>query len=152
MVEKTAPRAQRRNAQLLLMYVDVDGLKQVNDRLGHAAGDALLVAAAETLRATFREGDVLARIGGDEFVALALLGEDERLEQQALSERLESAVCARRAELGDDYDFSLSFGSLVAGWQELDRIEELLARGDERMYEAKRARRRARRPTGAGPC
>ena len=79
MVEQTAPRAQWRDARLLLMYVDVDGLKQVNDRLGHAAGDAVLVAAAETLRATFRAEDVLARIGGDEFVALALLGEDERL-------------------------------------------------------------------------
>ena len=148
MVEQAAPRAQWRDARLLLMYVDVDGLKQVNDKLGHAAGDAVLVAAAETLRATFRAEDVLARIGGDEFVALALLGEDEQLEQQALSARLARAVSAKHAELGEDYAFSLSFGGLVASWEELGRIEELLARSDERMYEAKRARRRESRPAG----
>jgi diguanylate cyclase (GGDEF)-like protein len=129
------------------VYGDVDGLKEVNDRLGHAAGDALILATAEALRLTFRDEDVLARIGGDEFVALALLSrsEDERLDQTTIVARLEAAVAGKRAELGEDYAFSLSFGSLVADWQELGRIDDLLARSDERMYEAKRSQRRAQR-------
>lgn len=144
MVDQTRPRARRLSAQVLLMYFDVDGLKHVNDRLGHAAGDVIVVAAAETLRRTFRQDDILARIGGDEFVALALLGRDhERLDQQTLLARLEHTVADKRHELGDDYDFSLSFGIIAATWEELSRIDALLARADARMYEVKHARPRA---------
>ncbi|HJW75043.1 MAG TPA: sensor domain-containing diguanylate cyclase [Thermoleophilia bacterium] len=143
MVDQTRPRARRLSAQVLLMYFDVDGLKHVNDGLGHAAGDALVVAAADALRLTFRHDDILARLGGDEFVALALLTwDDERLDHQTILTRLHDAVAAKRAELGDDYEFSLSFGTASATWQELGRIDELLARADARMYEAKRARPR----------
>jgi len=145
MVGETRRRARRTSAQVLVMYLDVDGLKRVNDEMGHAAGDAVLVAAGETLRLAFREDDVLARLGGDEFVAMAMLGhsDDERLDLQAIETRLEDAVRTKRAELGDDYAFSVSFGSLVVTCDELGEIDELLARTDERMYKAKRARRRA---------
>ena len=116
-------RARRSDRQVLLMYFDVDGLKRVNDEKGHADGDRLLVAAADVLRAAFRERDVVARLGGDEFVAMALLGRrhDEQLDRQAIETRLQDAVRAKRAELGDDYDFSVSFGSMVANHAELER-------------------------------
>jgi diguanylate cyclase (GGDEF)-like protein/PAS domain S-box-containing protein len=142
--DRVRRRARRAHAQVLLMYLDVDGLKRVNDEMGHAAGDELLVAAADVLRVAFREQDVVARLGGDEFVALALLGrrDDERLDCQAISARLEEAVRAKRAELGEAYDFSVSSGSVVANADELDQIDELLARTDQRMYTAKRERRR----------
>jgi diguanylate cyclase (GGDEF)-like protein len=126
------------------MYLDVDGLKRVNDELGHAAGDRLLVAAADVLRAAFRDRDVVARLGGDEFVALAVLGRhhDERLDRQTIEARLQYALKAKRVELGGDFDFSVSFGAMVANHAELDEIDELLARADQRMYTVKRARRR----------
>jgi diguanylate cyclase (GGDEF)-like protein/PAS domain S-box-containing protein len=144
MVDQTRPRARRLGAQVLLMYFDVDGLKHVNDRLGHAAGDVMVAAAADALRLTFRQDDILARLGGDEFVALALLGWDnERLDQQTILTRLKETVAAQRADLGDDYDFSLSFGTVIATWEELGDIDALLARADARMYEAKHARPRA---------
>jgi diguanylate cyclase (GGDEF)-like protein/PAS domain S-box-containing protein len=145
MVEQTRRRARRAGAQVLVMYVDVDGLKRVNDDIGHATGDALLVAAGEALRLAFREEDVLARLGGDEFAALAVLGrsDDERLDLQAIETRLENAVRATRIELDGDYALSLSVGSLVATCDELGEIDELLARTDELMYSAKRAKRRA---------
>src|SRR5665811_463657 len=145
MVGETRRQARRASAQVLVMYLDVDGLKRVNDEMGHAAGDALLVAAGETLRLAFREEDVLARLGGDEFVALAVLdrSDDERLDLQALEARLESAVQTKRKALGEDYAFSVSFGSLVVTCEELREIDELLARTDERMYRAKRSQRRA---------
>ena len=143
MVGETRRRARRAGAQVLVMYLDVDGLKRVNDEMGHAAGDGLLVATGEALRLAFREEDVLARLGGDEFVALAVLGrcDDERLDCQAIEARFESAVQTKRTELGEDYAFAVSFGSLVVTSEELREIDELLARTDERMYRAKRAKR-----------
>ncbi len=143
-VDETRRRARRGDKQVLLMYFDVDGLKRVNDERGHAEGDRLLVAAADVLRAAFRERDVVARLGGDEFVAMALLGrrEDEQLDRQAIEVRLQDAIRDKRAELGADYDFSVSFGSMVANHLELVEIDELLARADQRMYSVKRARRR----------
>jgi diguanylate cyclase (GGDEF)-like protein/PAS domain S-box-containing protein len=144
MVEETRCRARRAGAQVLVMYLDVDGLKRVNDEMGHASGDAVLVAAGEALNLAFREEDVVARLGGDEFVALAILGrcDDERLDLQAIEARLERAVQTKRTELGEGCSFSVSFGSLVVTCEELGEIDELLARTDERMYRAKRSRRR----------
>jgi diguanylate cyclase (GGDEF)-like protein len=126
------------------MYFDLDGLKQVNDEQGHAEGDRLLVAAADVLRAAFRERDVVARLGGDEFVAMALLGRrhDEQLDRQAIEARLDEAMRAKHAELGESFDFSMSCGSMVANHVQLGSIDELLARADQEMYAAKRARRR----------
>ena len=144
MVEETRLRARHAGAQVLVMYLDVDGLKRVNDEMGHAAGDAVLVAAGEALRLAFREEDVVARLGGDEFVALAVLGrcEDERLDRRAIEARLQSAVQTKRTELGEDCAFAVSFGGLVVTCEELGEIDELLARADKRMYGAKRSRRR----------
>jgi diguanylate cyclase (GGDEF)-like protein/PAS domain S-box-containing protein len=144
MVGETRRRARRDGAQVLVMYLDVDGLKRVNDEMGHAAGDATLIATADALRLAFREEDVLARLGGDEFVALAVLGrcDDERLDLQAIESRFAGAVQMKRKELGDDFAFAVSFGSLVVTCEELREIDELLARTDKRMYKAKRSRRR----------
>lgn len=142
-VEEMRRRARRGDRQVLLMYFDVDGLKRVNDERGHAAGDRLLVAAADALRAAFREHDVVARLGGDEFVAMALLGRrhDEHLDRQMIEARLRDAVRAKRTELGEDYDLSVSVGSMVANHVELGEIDEVLARADQRMYTVKRSRR-----------
>jgi diguanylate cyclase (GGDEF)-like protein/PAS domain S-box-containing protein len=136
-------QARTSSAQVLLLYLDVDGLKRVNDVMGHAAGDAMIRAAADALRLAFREVDVLARLGGDEFVALAVLGRhaDERLDRQAIEARLDEAVRVQREHLGEEFGFTVSSGSLVANWEELAEIDELLARADQRMYRAKRTRR-----------
>ncbi len=145
-VDEVRRRARRTDSQVLLMYLDVDDLKRVNDELGHAAGDRLLVAAADVLRTALREKDVMARLGGDEFVALAVLGRhhDERLDCQTIEARLQEAIRTMRTTLGDAYGFSISVGTMVANHAELDDIDELLARADQRMYEVKRARRRRR--------
>ncbi|MCX6374375.1 MAG: sensor domain-containing diguanylate cyclase [Actinobacteria bacterium] len=148
LVGETRRRARRDGAQVLVMYLDVDGLKRVNDEMGHAAGDAVLIATGDALRLAFREEDVLARLGGDEFVALAVLGrcDDERLDLQAIEARFEGAVRAKRKELGEACAFAVSFGSLVVTGDELREIDELLARTDKRMYKAKRSRRRTSGP------
>ena len=145
-VDEIRRKARRGDRQVLLTYFDVDGLKRVNDERGHSEGDKLLVAAADVLRAAFRDEDVVARLGGDEFVALALLGRrhDEHLDRQAIAARLEQAMQAKREELGETFDFSISLGSTVANHLELCSIDDLLARADAQMYEAKRARSRKR--------
>jgi diguanylate cyclase (GGDEF)-like protein/PAS domain S-box-containing protein len=142
-LDKIALIAGQRGANILIVYIDVDGLKRVNDLMGHAAGDVVLLAAAEVLRLTFREDDLVARMGGDEFVAMAVLGhpDDERLDQDTIMNRFEGLIAAKRAELGEEYQFSLSCGMAVVGQEEVGRIDELLARADKRMYEAKRTRK-----------
>ncbi len=151
MADEAHQRALQQGVQVLLMYVDVDGLKRVNDQMGHAAGDVLIVAAANVLRVTFRETDLLARLGGDEFVALALLGHssDEQLDRQTILARFQGAVAAKRAELGDAYDFSLSCGTIITTADDLAHIDDLLARADREMYTAKRTRQRSQAGSAA---
>ena len=153
-VDTVRRRARRNDSQVLLMYLDVDGLKRVNDEMGHAEGDRLLVATADALRSAFRESDVVARLGGDEFVALAVLGRrhDERLDCETIEARLQDAIRAKRTEFGDQLDFSVSFGAMVANDEELDEIDELLARADQRMYRMKRGRGASQAPSPGRPA
>jgi diguanylate cyclase (GGDEF)-like protein/PAS domain S-box-containing protein len=147
MIDHECRRARRLGAKAVLLYADLDGLKVANDALGHAAGDALLLAAGEALRSTFRDSDVVARIGGDEFVALAVLGrdDDDRLDEATIGRRLEEALETKRAELGAGYDLEVSYGMMLADWTELGEIDVLLARADGLMYRQKRARAARRR-------
>lgn len=120
-----------------LMFMDLDGLKQANDRLGHEAGDAMLRLAADILRKVLREADVAARMGGDEFCVLARGPGGE-----ALHRRLREAIAACDDEQG--FRLSASIGvAEVADCKGL-ALDDLLALADERMYQDKRARRAGR--------
>jgi diguanylate cyclase (GGDEF)-like protein len=123
----------------LLLFVDVNGMKPVNDRLGHAAGDGTLRDTADLLRATFRDSDIVARLGGDEFVVLAV----DALPTHAslLSERLQRNVDAFNETSQRPYLVSMSVGTSVWDPAHPRGIGELLAEADARMYEAKRRRR-----------
>ncbi len=123
----------------LLLFVDVNGMKPINDRLGHAQGDRVLRDTADLLRLTFRESDILARLGGDEFVVLAVDAQNEH--SSLLCERLQRNVKALNDTQKRPYHVSLSVG--VSAWDPAKprTVEELLAEADARMYEAKRARR-----------
>ena len=116
-----------------LFYLDLDGFKAVNDRFGHAAGDAVLSQLAHRIAALLRAGDTAARLGGDEF---AVLCEDtEPHHAAAIVERLHAAAAA--PFLVDDIEIvlSASVGSYPA--HVADPLE-LLRRADRRMYESKR--------------
>ncbi len=134
--------AGRVGAAVSQVYVDMDGLKQINDRLGHRTGDRALVETADILRETFRDADVIARIGGDEFAVLTVesgtSGADTMLER--LRERL-----ARRNSVADRrYGLSLSVGVARAEAGSGASVDELLASADRWMYEQKRAKRATR--------
>jgi diguanylate cyclase (GGDEF)-like protein/PAS domain S-box-containing protein len=100
-VGEARQRARRLSAQVLVLHAELTGLKGANDRLGHAAADALVLAAVDVLQLAFRDSDVVARLGGDEFVAMAVLGRSdrERVDWRTIVARFDEAVLAKRAEL-----------------------------------------------------
>lgn len=137
--------ARRTRAKSLLVFIDIDGLKVVNDSLGHRAGDALLVDAARVLTAVFRDTDVIGRVGGDEFAVLALAEGGNA--PDTISRRLESRIRELNAQPGRAYALSMSHGI-----QELPAavhlsLDEQLAKADHAMYQRKRAQAE-RKPAG----
>ena len=130
--------AARREQQVLgLFFMDLDGLKQINDTLGHMIGDDALRDTAEVLRNTFRGSDIVARLGGDEFVALAHLHSERDIE--TLCVRLREHLREFNESRQRPYQVDLSIGAtLVDGPADLN-LEEVIARADEAMYQEKRA-------------
>lgn len=126
-------RARRHRRALTAAYVDVDDFKEVNDRLGHAEGDALLVAVARILRATTRAVDAVARLGGDEFGLL--LPETDAGEAEALLDRLRDEILAAMEEHGWRVGVSIGAATFVSPPASVD---EMMACADELMYAAKR--------------
>lgn len=128
--------ARREQHAMGLFFIDLNGLKKINDRFGHRTGDQALRDTATVLRQTFRESDVLARIGGDEFVALAHLSGDTN----ALRIRLREHLVDFNATQPRPYRLDVSIGTAVVNVGRDDDIETLIARADAAMYEDKRAK------------
>lgn len=129
-------RAERFGEPLSLLVADLDGLKDINDRHGHVAGDAALREAAQRMQAAARGSDSLARVGGDEFVMILPHADEQGA----------AGVAARVCELirrepvpyrGESIRLSISVG--VATWRTGEDSSALLERADRQMYEAKRA-------------
>jgi diguanylate cyclase (GGDEF)-like protein/PAS domain S-box-containing protein len=130
----------RRNEKIpVLLYADLDGLKEINDSLGHHEGDRALVTAAELFQETFRNSDILARLGGDEFVVLAAIDPEE--EAESLTLRLQERFSASNKRRNNLYDLSISVGLAHFDDEASHSIEELMARADQAMYEDKRQKR-----------
>jgi diguanylate cyclase (GGDEF)-like protein len=126
-------RCRRHGRPLTLAYVDIDDFKDVNDRLGHAEGDALLACVARTLRGSTRAVDAVARLGGDEFGVL--LPETDGPTAEALLARLRTTLLEAVAERRWRVGFSIGAATFVTPAASAD---ELTARADALMYEAKR--------------
>jgi diguanylate cyclase (GGDEF)-like protein len=133
-LEDTLTRPERRNGTQAVLLVDLDDFKDVNDTMGHAAGDALLAAVAERLEATVRPGDLVARLGGDEF-ALLLDGIPDVAAALAVAERAVTALAAPVAIHGTLAHVGASIG-LAMRHPDSDR-ESLMHQADVAMYTAK---------------
>jgi diguanylate cyclase (GGDEF)-like protein/PAS domain S-box-containing protein len=124
--------AQRRVTPVTVLYLDLDDFKNVNDSLGHAEGDRLLIAAAERFLACARSADTVARLGGDEF-AILIEGADGR---EGLPERLAAAMSHPFTLSGNQVRVTVSIG--VASASPDDSADDLLRNADMAMYAAKR--------------
>lgn len=139
LLRRACARAERDGRPLALMLLDLDQFKQVNDTLGHTAGDALLCEVARRLDATLRKGDLVARLGGDEFAVLA----EPAAEPAALAllaERLVAALGEPYALRGQEVRTGASIGVAVLPCGRADP-EGLLASADLALYAAKEAGR-----------
>jgi diguanylate cyclase (GGDEF)-like protein len=137
-VSHALTRTQRRPAQLAILFIDLDNFKDVNDSLGHAAGDHVLTIMAERVRACIRPGDTAARLGGDEF---AILLEDIKGEGEAASvaDRLLQALLVPFAVRNKELSVAASLG--IAVNNPGDTTVDLLRNADVAMYTAKDAGR-----------
>ena len=131
-------RLDREDIPGTLIFIDLDRLKPLNDRMGHEAGDNALMLTAGLLRRTFRPSDLLARLGGDEF-ALWLDGSDE-LTAAERAERLRNAFPAEMAHLtaGDPAGMTVSIGIASRPGGSGEDLDSLIQRADQAMYEVKR--------------
>lgn len=139
--EQQLRMAQRAQAPFSVLFLDLDGLKQVNDRLGHETGSDFLREIAALILKCFRESDVAGRIGGDEFVVAGVASEAGMAQA---SQHLRQATTDRNAQPGHECTLEFSVG--IASWSENrpESLEELVKRADEAMYLAKRAKRQSR--------
>ena len=131
-VERELARARRYDGKFALAYLDVRGLKALNDSEGHPAGDALLIEVAQLLEESAREADVVGRIGGDEFALL--LPEQPADSIEAVTRRIRERVSARRRELGLSVPWDLTIGT-AAFPRDGVTFDELVATADRRLYE-----------------
>jgi two-component system, cell cycle response regulator len=140
--------ARREGKGAVLLIGDMDGLKQVNDTLGHLEGDRALVEIARTLRETFREEDVIARMGGDEFAVLAITKSDRVADVvRAVLGRLRARLATLTLPTG--YPLSMSVGLAAAEAVSDVNLDALIKQADRSLYEQKRASRTAS-PTDPG--
>lgn len=131
-LDREIERVRRYGDPLTLLMIDLDDLKEINDRLGHEAGNEALQALAETIRASLRSADFAARFGGDEFAIL--LPHADRSEGERLAARLRSGLGATRI---GPRPLRASIGVATAEGQAAD-ADALLEAADRALYEAKR--------------
>jgi len=128
----------RQSTPTILAYLDLDHFKPINDTFGHAAGDAVLVCIANLMKQTFRETDIFARIGGDEFVAL-FSNTSFATARQVVS-RLDAAVADFNQNCERRFEISFSCGFIGFDPNVHESVDALIADGDRHMYMRKRAK------------
>ena len=123
-------------------YMDLDGLKGINDTLGHDLGDSAIRSTATILKSSFRESDILCRMGGDEFVAFAKL--DNESDAKAISDRIYSKMDKYNEENDNEYKLSISIGYklFIANEDNIKHLSTLLKEADKMLYDNKKAKKR----------
>ncbi|MGB4467277.1 MAG: diguanylate cyclase [Azovibrio sp.] len=134
--------AQRRQTGFYLIFIDVDGMKEINDRFGHPAGDQALIATAHLLSETFRGSDVVARMGGDEFAIVT--NEANGDGPTPIISRLEAAVRRHNQEHPESPPLSISSGAVFFSPDSKLSLDELIEAADLLMYKNKRNKRACR--------
>ena len=129
----------RTKRPMLLLYLDIDGFKNINDELGHSEGDRALIDTGDILKQTFRESDIVARIGGDEFAVLLTEYSGPDVESLII-DNLISKVKEFNDNAGREYELLFSVGIVSYDNENTCSIDELLMRADELMYKDKKSK------------
>jgi len=139
LAEQHLKLSERIDKESFLLFMDIDNLKWVNDNLGHNEGDRVLIESAKILKKTFRKSDILARIGGDEFVLLGLKsGENDK---DILLSRLNKKIELRNKRRIHPYTLSLSIGTAVYDPRNPVSLKGLLEEADRQMYQEKKKKK-----------
>ena len=131
--------ARRQHESLLLLFIDLDGMKRINDEFGHNEGDNALISTATILNRTFRTSDIIARLGGDEFTVLVT---DLHANKEDAIARLNENLKAYNASDTRGHKLAFSIGVATLEPERMTCFEELLEQADQAMYEQKRMKRR----------
>jgi len=135
-LDRDLARSRRGGQALALLFIDLDGLKVINDTFGHEGGDAAIRAVADVLRATTRQEDVVARIGGDEFI-VACLGASDGARTSRLAERIRQQVARSVTVVGGQrIEVACSIGVAVSEQSDVS-VDSLMHRADQALYLAK---------------
>jgi diguanylate cyclase (GGDEF)-like protein len=138
-----------KNSSFAVLFLDLDEFKTVNDTLGHAAGDELLVSVSRRLQESLRRNDIAARLGGDEF-AVILSAVDPIVELPLIIERIESVIRAPH-QIGDQaVTIGVAIGAALSGGGYVT-ADDMLHEADSAMYQAKRRKRSDPRPANRSP-
>ena len=138
LVEQQFKIAGRTKKGMLLLFVDVDNMKWINDNFGHLEGDRALIDTANILSMHIREADILARFGGDEFVAI--INDTSESLPEILSQRLEESLQKLNREGAQRFKLSFSFGFARYEPASPCSVEELLDQADRNMYKNKKVK------------
>jgi two-component system cell cycle response regulator len=138
LAEQQLEIASRTGREMVLLFADLDKLKGINDTLGHAEGDRALREVSKILKNTFRESDIIARIGGDEFVVLAV--ETPQSNAGIIQDHLQRHLDTYNAEENVPYKLSLSLGIVRFDPCVPANIDELLTQADAVMYAQKKGK------------
>lgn len=141
LAEQQLKAAQRSGEEMWMFFADLDDMKQINDNFGHSEGDWAIIKTAEILRQTFRESDIIARFGGDEFTALATLKADEN--EDRILERLQTNARLLNEKHERPFALRISVGAAHFNPQTIRSIEHLMSEADKVLYEQKRHKREA---------
>ena len=140
LADRELKMADRLKRGIFMLYADLDGLKTINDTLGHKVGDMAIREAATVLKETFRGSDIIGRIGGDEFVILPIGIAGDNLE--VITSRLQKIIDKKNGKISRSYKLSLSIGVAYYDPENPVTMDELLIKADAMMYEHKRNKRK----------
>jgi diguanylate cyclase (GGDEF)-like protein len=138
LAEQALRMARRSHLPFSLLFIDLDQLKEINDTSGHSVGSNILSDTGKILRATFRESDVLGRVGGDEF---AVAGNFSQAAITVAIHRLLEAVAQRNTHYAQKPLLSLSLGHVTSEPDAIETLDDLLEKADFAMYEDKRLKK-----------
>lgn len=140
LADKHLKMAQRCGKDIFLLYADFDNMKWINDTHGHPVGDNALVETAVILKNTFRQADLIGRVGGDEFIVL-MSEPRERNGEVVVLERLASEIEKANSRANRKYQILLSIGTVRYNHLEQTTIDELMSQADLLMYEDKKKKK-----------